>query len=117
MSIQQYLVGVWHGLVQDQAGQWDIVVTFLPDSTFVQQQTLIANRFRLQIMGQYQAQLGPDGGVLQYQPQRWQPQQVCQSPNACQPISLQPTAIRFRLLGRDSLQSEQGTFQRVGSVP
>ena len=117
LSIQQYLAGLWHGTTNDASGSWDIYATFQPNGTFVQQQSQQQPQgvFRLALMGRYDAQVGPDGGVLTLYPQAWDPRQICQGPGNCHPVNLPPSiAVRFRPMSRDMLQTTDGAFQRIG---
>ena len=117
LSIQQYLAGLWHGMTNDGSGQSDIYATFQADGTFVQQQSQQQPQgvFRLALMGRYDAQVGPDGGVLTLHPQAWDPRQICQGPGNCRPVNLPPSiAVRFRPMSRDMLQTTDGAFQRIG---
>lgn len=118
LSIQQYLAGTWHGITNDGSGQWEVFASFQADGTFVQQQfqQQPQGMMRLGLTGRYDAQLGPDGGgTLTLRPLSWEPRQVCQSPGNCRPVNLPPSiSTRFRPMGQDMLQTQEGNFQRIG---
>lgn len=114
MTIQQYLIGLWHGDISDNDGRWNVDVTFRRDSTFTQQQTLRGGQFQLALRGRYNAQLGENGGVIVFSPQQWEPRQICQETNNCQPIDLPSSiSIQFTMVSRDEVQTENGTYQRI----
>jgi hypothetical protein len=117
LSIQQYLVSVWHGMVTDNFGNWDIYVAFKSDGEFVQNKTLNGGQFRMTIVGRYNARLSPDGGMLTMFPQHWQPAQYCISIGDCRQIPMQPTVeVAFQPINHDMFSTQFGTFQRVNAA-
>ncbi len=114
MTVQQYFIGRWHGQTTDNEGQWDIDVSFRPNGVFVQVQTLMPNRFRLQLMGRYEPLLGAHGGAMNFELQQWLPRQVCNA-YGCQPLNLpQHSMIEFQMMNRNTFRVQNGTFQRIG---
>jgi hypothetical protein len=116
ITVQQYLVSVWHGTAVDNFGTWDIYVAFKPDGEFVQNKTLNGGQFRMTIMGRYNAQLSSNGGMLTMFPQRWEPARFCVRIGDCRVIPMQSTVeVAFQPINHDTFQTRTGTFQRVNS--
>lgn len=115
LSIQDYLVSLWHGHFNDKSGAWDVFVSLRSDGSFVQQQMLNGGQFRLQTMGRYTAKIGANGGLLVFNTLQWEPRMMCTGPQGCQPINIKPSlSVRFNPIGRDMLRTENGVFQRIG---
>jgi hypothetical protein len=117
LSIQQYLVSIWHGQATDNLGNWDIYVTFKPDGEFVQNKTLNGGQFRMTIIGLYNARLDPGGATLTMFPKRWQPTQFCSRVGDCRQIPMQAAVeVLFQVVNHDMFRTQFGSFQRVNAV-
>jgi hypothetical protein len=117
LSIQQYPVGVWHGMVTDNFGNRDIYVAFKSDGEFVQNRTLNGGQFGMTIVRRHNARLSPDGAMLAMFPQRWQPAQYCVRIGDCRQIPMQQTVeVAFQTINHDMFRTQFGTSQRVNAA-
>jgi hypothetical protein len=115
------LVGEWEGIAQQQgsptAVQSRIRLVVAPDGRFQQTQIEFTGTTII-FWGTYSVTAtGPTYGVINVNPQGWQPQQICYSQYVCYPVQLSQSVVQFALLDRATLTTSvggmNGRFQRV----
>jgi hypothetical protein len=106
------LVGEWEGTAMQQgtpnAVMQRIRLVVTADGRF--QQTLVEFTGSTFIFwGTYVlTAMGPTYGVINVNPQGWQPQQICYGQYNCSPVTLNQSVVQFAFLDRSTLTTSAG---------